>query len=67
MTRIVAVGIPSRFGLTKLVVTSATFAAIPTLTISCFVFVAADETNDNLPTVYFFDGSGLQWIPSVEV
>jgi len=48
-------------------VDSATYAAIPALTTSCFVFVAADETNDNLPTVYFFDGSGLQWLPSVGV
>lgn len=48
-------------------VDSATYAAIPTLTTPCFVFVATDETNDNLPTVYFFDGSDLQWLPSVEV
>lgn len=46
---------------------SATFAAIPTLTTPCFVFVETDETNDNLPTVYFFDGSDLQWLPSVGV
>lgn len=44
-----------------------TFAAIPTLTTPCFVFVATDETNGNLPTVYFFDGSELQWVPSVGV
>jgi len=48
-------------------VDAATFATIPTLTTSCFVFVAADETNGGLPTVYFYDGSGLQWLPSVEV
>ena len=48
-------------------VDSATFAAIPTLTTACFVFVAADETNDDLKTVYFFDGSELQWLPSVGV
>ena len=48
-------------------VDSATYAAIPTLTTSCFVFVATDETNANLPTVYFFDGSGLQWLPSIGV
>ena len=48
-------------------VDAATFATIPVLTTSCFVFVAADETNDNLPTVYFFDGSELQWVPSVGV
>lgn len=46
---------------------AATFAAIPTLTTPCFVLVAEDETNDGLPTVYFYDGSGLQWLPSVEV
>lgn len=44
-----------------------TFATIPTLATPCFVFVAADETNDDLPTVYFFDGSELQWVPSVGV
>lgn len=48
-------------------VDSATFAAIPTLTTACFVFVAADETNEGLKTVYFFDGSELQWLPSVGV
>lgn len=48
-------------------VDSATYAAIPTLTTPCFVFVATDETNDNLPTVYFYDGSDLQWLPSVGV
>lgn len=48
-------------------VDSATYAAIPILTTSCFVFVAVDETNDNLPTVYFFDGADLQWLPSVGV
>lgn len=52
---------------TSIRVNSETFAAIPELTTSCFVFVAADETNDNLPTVYFFDGSDLQWLPSVGV
>ena len=46
---------------------SATYAAIPTLTTSCFVFVAVDETNDNQPTVYFFDGTNLNWLPSVGV
>ena len=48
-------------------VNSATYAAIPTLTASCFVFVAVDETNDNQPTVYFFDGTNLNWLPSVGV
>ena len=48
-------------------VDSATYAAIPTLTVSCFVFVTSDETNGGLPTVYFFDGSDLQWLPSVGV
>jgi len=48
-------------------VDAATFATIPTLTMPCFVFVALDETNDNFPTVYFYDGSGLQWLPSAGV
>ena len=48
-------------------VNSATYAAIPTLTASCFVFVSADETNGNQPTVYFFDGTNLNWLPSVGV
>ena len=50
-----------------LISTAATYATIPTLTTVCFVFVAVDETNDNLPTIYFFDGSDLQWIPSIGV
>jgi len=50
-----------------LISTAATYAAIPTLTTSCFVFVAVDETNDNQPTVYFFDGTNLNWLPSVGV
>lgn len=45
----------------------ATFASIPELVNACLVFVDTDETNDNLPTVYFFDGVNLQWLPSVEV
>ena len=44
-----------------------TFASIPPLVNSCFVFVDADETNGNLPTVYFFDGTSLQWLPTVGV
>jgi len=46
---------------------SATYAEIPSLTNPCFVFVDADETNDNEPTVYFFNGDSLQWLPSVGV
>lgn len=46
---------------------SETFASIPPLVNPCFVFVDADETNNNLPTVYFFDGTSLQWLPTVEV
>ena len=49
------------------IIISATYATIPTLTTVCFVFVAVDETNGNLPTIYFFDGSDLQWIPSIGV
>lgn len=48
-------------------VDAATFASIPELVNPCFVFVDADEANDNLPTVYFFDGTSLQWLPTVEV
>jgi len=44
-----------------------TFAAISASTDKRFVFVAADETNDNLPTLYFDDGTNLNWIPMVEV
>lgn len=46
-------------------VNAATYAAIPTLTTSCFVFVTADETNGGQPTIYFFDGTNLNWIPAV--
>lgn len=46
---------------------SATYAEIPSLTNPCFVFVDADETNDNEATVYFFNGDSLQWLPSVGV
>lgn len=48
-------------------VDSATFATIPTLITPCLVFVEVDETNDGLPTIYFYDGSGLQWLPSVGI
>jgi len=46
-------------------VNAATYAAIPTLTTSCFVFVTADETNGDQPTIYFFNGTNLSWIPAV--
>lgn len=48
-------------------VNAATYAAIPTLTTSCFVFVTADETNGGQPTIYFFDGTNLNWIPAIGV
>ena len=48
-------------------VDAATFASIPELVNPCLVFVDADETNDNLPTVYFYDGTNLNWIPMVGV
>ena len=46
-------------------VNAATYAAIPTLTTSCFVFVTADETNGGQPTIYFFNGTNLNWIPAI--
>ena len=46
---------------------SATYAEIPSLTNPCFVFVDADETNGGQPTIYFFDGTNLNWIPAVGV
>lgn len=48
-------------------VVSATFAAIPAIVDKSLVFVTTDETNGDQPTLYFFDGSELQWIPSVGV
>lgn len=53
--------------ITAIRVNAATYAAIPTLTTSCFVFVTADETNGGQPTIYFFDGTNLNWIPAVGV
>ena len=44
-----------------------TFAAISDATNKRFVCVETDETNADEPTLYFFDGSELQWIPSVGV
>lgn len=43
------------------------FADITAQTKQKIICVNADETNENLPTVYFFDSTGLQWIPSVGV
>ena len=51
--------------ITVIRVNAATYAAIPTLTTSCFVFVAADETNGDQPTIYFFNGTNLSGIPAV--
>lgn len=48
-------------------VVSATFAAIPAIVDKSLVFVTTDETNGDQPTLYFFDGSELQWVPSVGV
>lgn len=31
------------------------------------VHVAADETNGGAPTLYFFDGAALHWLPMIEV
>ena len=49
-------------------VTVSTYAAIAGAAISnpSIVIVAADETNDNLRTHYFYDGTTLFWLPAVE-
>lgn len=44
---------------------SATFAAIPSITGRALVTVAADETNGGLSSIYYYDGTGLLWIPTV--
>lgn len=52
-------------GVAKLL-TFATFADIVMPTVKAFVQVEADETNAGQSTLYFFDGTALQWLPSVE-
>lgn len=47
--------------------TVATYAAALTVTTRSMVYVVADETNDNLPTMYFYDGTTLNWLPSVGI
>lgn len=45
---------------------SLTFADIPQQIIGrALVTVAADETNDGLSSLYYFDGAALFWIPLV--
>lgn len=44
-----------------------TFAAISASTDKRFVCVEIDETNADEPTLYFFDGTNLNWIPMVGV
>lgn len=60
--RPVAVGGPSE---TPAVETAATFAAISASTSPRTVIVIADETNGGERTVYFHDGSALNWLPTV--
>ena len=43
-----------------------TFADIIT-TVPKLILVETDETNDNEPTLYFYDGTNLNWIPMVGV
>lgn len=45
----------------------ATFASIPALTKPSFVYVQTDETNGAQSTVYFYNGTSLQWLPTVGV
>lgn len=45
---------------------SSTFSEISASTAKRFVIVDTDETNDNLSTLYFHDGTNLNWIPMVE-
>lgn len=43
-----------------------TFADIAT-TVPKLILVETDETNADEPTLYFFDGTNLNWIPMVGV
>lgn len=47
-------------------IVSATYASIPSQTIGTYkmILVLSDETNGNIPTLYFYDGTGLQWLPT---
>lgn len=64
-----AMGIPTVTGANGLtsIVNVATYAAALAVTTKSLIFVIADETNDNLPTMYFYDGTTLNWLPSVGV
>lgn len=52
---------------TPAVETAATFAAISPSTAPRIVIVIADETNGGERTVYFYDGSTFNWLPTVGV
>lgn len=43
---------------------AATFATVSSSTVARFVSVAADETNNGQQTLYFHNGSSLNWIPT---
>ena len=47
-------------------IVSSTFATIPVQTTGTYklILVLVDETNGSSPTLYFYDGTGLQWIPT---
>ena len=49
------------------IINAETFANIPEITGVALVNVASDETNGNLSTLYFYDGTNLNWIPRVQV
>jgi hypothetical protein len=50
-------------------IVSATYAAIPAQTGANYkiILVLADEQNNNYPTLYAYDGTGLQWITSQKI
>ena len=43
------------------------FSSITAQTKKKIICVSSDETNNNEPTLYFFDGTNLNWIPTVRV
>lgn len=43
------------------------FSSIAAQTKPKIICVSSDETNNNEPTLYFFDGTNLNWIPTVRV
>lgn len=48
---------------------SASFSAIPVQSGANYklILVLADETNANNPTLYFYDGAGLNWLPILKL